>query len=223
MPDVRAVTARDGPVLGIDEAGRGAVIGPLVVAGVVLDEQAEEELEESGLRDSRRLTRPRRDRLAGEIRRLADPKVCVLVRSGREVDDAGNVHRLELKAAGEILTTMDWKRRAVADGLLFRPLEARYRHFKAVARGEEHRLAVAAASVIAKARGDELFDRIKRRYESECRRNQGWRLWEPVYRAVPACVPRSNRRAAPGDAPPLEMAGHRRTRRFRKCDLAPPR
>ncbi len=91
-------------------------------AGVALDERAQEELEEFGLRDSRRLKRPRRDRLAEDIRRLTDPKVCVSVRSGREVDDAGNVDRLELRAAEEILTTMDWRGRALADGLHFRPL-----------------------------------------------------------------------------------------------------
>ena len=72
-------------------------------AGVALDERAQEELEEFGLRDSRRLKLPRRDRLAEDIRRLTDPKVCVSVRSGREVDDAGNVDRLELRAAEEIL------------------------------------------------------------------------------------------------------------------------
>lgn len=152
-------------MLGIDEAGRGAVIGPLVVAGVVLDERMEEELRECGLRDSKRLKRPRRDRLAECIRRLTDPTVCV--RSAREVDAANNVDCLERSAVEEILATTAWKGRVVADGLLFEPLEAKYRHFEAVAHGEEHCLSVAAASVIAKACRDELFDRIKRRYESE--------------------------------------------------------
>ena len=165
MPDENGVAARDGRVLGIDEAGRGAVLGPLVVAAVALDERAAEELRKLGVRDSKRLKRSRRDRLAEAIRRLTDPVVCV--RSAREVHDARNLDRLELSAAEEILATLDWNGRVVADGRLFKPLETRYHHLEAVARGEEHSLAVAAASVIAKARRDELFDAIRRQYESD--------------------------------------------------------
>jgi len=41
--------------LGLDEAGRGPVIGPLVVAGVLVDEQ--ERLQQIGVRDSKALSR----------------------------------------------------------------------------------------------------------------------------------------------------------------------
>ena len=167
MPDEDAVTARDGWVLGIDEAGRTPVIGPLVVAAVALDERAAEELRKLGLRDSKKLKRRRRDRLAGEIRGLTDVRVCVRVRTAQQVDDAGNLDRLERCTVKEMLATMDWKGPVVADGLLFEPLEDQYPDFRAVPRGEEHCLAVAAASVIAKARRDELFDDFRRRYEPE--------------------------------------------------------
>ena len=166
MPNEDAVVARDGWVLGIDEAGRGAAIGPLVVAGVTLDERAAKKLKDAGLRDSKKLKRRRRrDRLAEHIRRLTDPRVCVL--SAREVDAAKTVDCLERCAVDEMLTTMDWKGPVVADGVLFEPLEDHYPDFRAVARADEHCLAVAAASVIAKACRDELFDRIKHPYESE--------------------------------------------------------
>ena len=177
MPDENAVTARDGWVLGIDEAGRGAAIGPLVVAAVALDERAAEELRALGVRDSKDLERPRLDRLAEEIRRLTDPHVCV--RSAREVDIAGNLDCLERCTVDEMLTTMDWKGPVVADGLLFEPLEDHYPNFKAVARADEHCLAVAAASVIAKACREELFDRIKHRYESEYGEIKGGGYDEP--------------------------------------------
>jgi ribonuclease HII len=64
----------DGPapgtthVLGVDEAGRGPVIGPLVVAAVAVPvDGGEAWLRELGVRDSKKLAAERRDRLAGII------------------------------------------------------------------------------------------------------------------------------------------------------------
>jgi ribonuclease HII len=58
-------------VAGVDEAGRGCVIGPLVVAGVVFDEEALPRLKEIGVRDSKLLTPKRRVTLADRIKDLA--------------------------------------------------------------------------------------------------------------------------------------------------------
>lgn len=59
---------------GIDEAGRGCVVGPLVVAGVSADADGIEELKEIGVRDSKKLTPGRREALYPEIL-----KVCARV------------------------------------------------------------------------------------------------------------------------------------------------
>ncbi len=58
-------------VLGIDEAGRGPVIGPLVVAAVSADEAGLERLIELGVRDSKALSRQRRQELAPQIAGIA--------------------------------------------------------------------------------------------------------------------------------------------------------
>lgn len=58
-------------VAGVDDAGRGAVIGPLVIAGVLLKEQDLPRLGELGVRDSKRLSPRQRTRLADEIKKLA--------------------------------------------------------------------------------------------------------------------------------------------------------
>ncbi len=58
--------------LGIDEAGRGPVLGPLVVCGCAFSERNEIELAGLGLRDSKLLPARERTRLAREIKRLAD-------------------------------------------------------------------------------------------------------------------------------------------------------
>jgi ribonuclease HII len=53
---------------GIDEAGRGPVIGPMVVAGVWMEKDDERSLSAAGVRDSKKLTAARRERLAARIR-----------------------------------------------------------------------------------------------------------------------------------------------------------
>ena len=42
--------------IGVDEAGRGPVIGPLVVAGVALDEKTGELFKRAGVKDSKMLS-----------------------------------------------------------------------------------------------------------------------------------------------------------------------
>jgi ribonuclease HII len=54
-------------VTGVDEAGRGCAIGPLVVAGVLFEERALDALQAMGVRDSKQLSRRKRESLATEI------------------------------------------------------------------------------------------------------------------------------------------------------------
>ncbi|MCK5562913.1 ribonuclease HII, partial [Candidatus Bathyarchaeota archaeon] len=58
-------------IVGVDDAGRGAVIGPLVIAGVLIGEKDLPRLRELGVRDSKRLSPVRREQLDEEIKKLA--------------------------------------------------------------------------------------------------------------------------------------------------------
>lgn len=60
-----------GKVAGVDDAGRGCAIGPLVIAGVLIDESKVDDLRIIGVRDSKRLSPMRRETLAGEIEAVA--------------------------------------------------------------------------------------------------------------------------------------------------------
>ncbi|UCE29294.1 MAG: ribonuclease HII [Candidatus Bathyarchaeota archaeon] len=61
----------DVKVVGVDDAGRGAAIGPLVIAGVLLEEKALSKLIDLGVKDSKLLSPRRREQLAEEIKELA--------------------------------------------------------------------------------------------------------------------------------------------------------
>ncbi len=69
-------------VCGVDEAGRGPVIGPLVVAGVCADEDF---LRSIGIRDSKKLSPKRREYLANIIKERAD-KVEILILEPEDID-----------------------------------------------------------------------------------------------------------------------------------------
>lgn len=59
-------------VAGVDEAGRGSVLGPLVIAGVSIDESKVPRLVEMGVKDSKMLTAARRRNLFRKIRAISD-------------------------------------------------------------------------------------------------------------------------------------------------------
>jgi ribonuclease HII len=162
-------------ILGIDEAGRGPVLGPMVVAGVVLRPQRAAALTRRGVSDSKEFgagpeAKLKRAELAKHIRRLAE---CVRL----EILDHGEVDRyaaegllneLERRAARKIIVNMPEVRRIVADGArLFGSLRHEYPHLEARDRGENVHVAVAAASIVAKDLRDRLFEEIAYRYRAE--------------------------------------------------------
>ncbi|MEM2974283.1 MAG: ribonuclease HII, partial [Candidatus Micrarchaeia archaeon] len=57
-------------VAGVDEAGRGPVIGPLVIAVVTVEKEKEQYLKSIGIKDSKMLSPEKREELAKEICRL---------------------------------------------------------------------------------------------------------------------------------------------------------
>jgi ribonuclease HII len=59
-------------ILGIDDAGRGPVIGPMVLAGCLIDEETEKKFKREGVKDSKQLTQKRREDLAEKIKESAE-------------------------------------------------------------------------------------------------------------------------------------------------------
>jgi ribonuclease HII len=166
--------ADSGPdlVLGIDEAGRGPILGPMAMAAVALRPGRAAALTRSGVMDSKRFG-------AGEeahaARRALVPRILeaatwfgVVVVDVADIDRytrRGLLNRLEQEHAADFVRRAPPLRRVVADGArLFGPLRAMHPRFDALDHGEEQHVAVAAASVLAKVRRDELFACIALRY-----------------------------------------------------------
>ena len=89
-------------ILGIDEAGRGSVLGPMVIAGVIVPEKMDKVLERMGVKDSKRLTPNRRTILSRKLKKMFEYEIVVI--SAREID--------ELRASGVNLNEIEkmlWK------------------------------------------------------------------------------------------------------------------
>jgi ribonuclease HII len=162
-------------ILGIDEAGRGPVLGPLVVAAVALRPQRASALTRRGVCDSKAFgagpdAQAQRAELAAHVSRLAE-SVHVEVIEHDEVDryaSRGRLNDLERRAARALIAASPPVRRIVADGVhVFGPLRREYAHLEAFDDGESAHVAVAAASIVAKDRRDRLFTAIAERYRAE--------------------------------------------------------
>jgi ribonuclease HII len=161
--------------LGIDEAGRGPVIGPMVMAAVGLETRAAAALTRAGLRDSKSYgagpeARARRAALAARVRRLAchfEIRVIDVAEIDRRVA-RGELNVLEREVATSFIEAAPPVDRLVADGrTLFAPLASRFPSIEAHNHGESVHAAVAAASILAKHRRDQIFARIAERYRGE--------------------------------------------------------
>jgi ribonuclease HII len=143
---------------GLDEAGRGALAGPVAAAAVILGPKERWDGGLSELRDSKQLSPPRRERLAAVVRDLA---IAWAIGSA----DAGEVDELGIVAATALAM-----RRALAgldpapDFALVDGLAVDLGGFpqRAIVRGDQSVASIAAASVLAKTWRDDVMLRIDR-------------------------------------------------------------
>ncbi|MDQ4118184.1 MAG: ribonuclease HII [Actinomycetota bacterium] len=140
-----------GPVAGVDEAGRGASAGPLVVASCVLRPADTKALD--GLTDSKLLSPASREEYFTKIRRRA-LDLCVIVIPPEEVDRRG-VHAANIEGMRRSVAGL-----AVPPGYVLTdgfPVRGFGRPSLAVPKGDRVAACVAAASVLAKVTRDRLM------------------------------------------------------------------
>ena len=92
-------------VIGIDDAGRGPVLGPMVLTGVLIEDEKEETIiKEMGAKDSKLLTPKQRKRLADEIKKKYTYKFEII--EPREIDEFPNLNNLEAIKSGMIINKL---------------------------------------------------------------------------------------------------------------------
>ncbi|MDO8528758.1 MAG: ribonuclease HII [Nanoarchaeota archaeon] len=97
-------------ILGIDDAGRGPVIGPMILAGCLIDDKFEPELKRLGVKDSKQVTQKRREFLAEKIKEKAET-FEVAIAYPDEIDeknhDGINLNTLEAIKTAEIINKIN--------------------------------------------------------------------------------------------------------------------
>jgi len=165
-------------VAGVDEAGRGAVIGPLVIAGVLVKEEDLPRLREIGVKDSKLLSPHTRETLATEIKRIAQNynieklqprEIDIAVRSGRKLH---KLNRLEAQTMAKVIEALRPDRVYVdASDVLeerFKQhiLECMQFRVKIISehKADRNHVAVSAASIVAKVERDREIAQLANAY-----------------------------------------------------------
>ena len=137
---------------GIDEAGRGPLAGPLVVAGVILEKEI------LGLNDSKVLSEKKREKLFDEIKEKS--KYHIVFKSAKEIDDFGISFCLKSSILEIMEQLQEFSNNFLMDGNTNFGIQNLQKEIKADAKYKE----VSAASILAKVSRDRFMDEISPLY-----------------------------------------------------------
>ncbi|RMF55787.1 ribonuclease HII [Candidatus Woesearchaeota archaeon] len=162
-------------ICGIDEAGRGPMIGPLVICGVLINEKDGPKLRKIGVTDSKLLTPKQREQLFNKIINTVK-KYKIIIVEPREIDDALssddlNLNWLEALKTAQIINDLKPKK-AILDApstniksyleyikkLLNVSVEIIAEH-----KADLNHPTVAAASILAKVTRDREIEKIQKK------------------------------------------------------------
>jgi len=192
-------------ILGIDEAGRGAVIGPLVITGVVFKDNSEifEVLYSYDIKDSKLLTAQRRKELARLIKKLKHSHLTFKITP--KILDRESLNKLEIRYSSRIIDKLKPK-----DVYLDVPASGKgiENYCNNVKKGCSHRakifgankldstnIVVAAASILAKEAREKgirdlygLYGNFGSGYPSDPRTREWLRVWQRKNKDWPEIV-----------------------------------
>jgi len=95
-------------ICGVDDAGRGSMIGPLVIAGVSIDKKNIRKLSNLGVRDSKKLSPKKRESLYKEIIKIVDSYHVIRI-PPKTIDKfvfQHNLNHLEAKTMAKVITNL---------------------------------------------------------------------------------------------------------------------
>ena len=145
---------------GIDEAGRGPIAGPLVVAGVILHQKIE------GLNDSKKLSEKKREELFEKIKNASEYEIVFV--DNKTIDEKGLSWSINF-ALNKIVNSLKAKK-YIFDGNSKFGVERLETMIKADQKVPE----VSAASILAKVSRDRLMKEIDNKYPHNFAKHKGY-------------------------------------------------
>lgn len=167
--------------LGIDDAGRGPVIGPMVLAGCLIDDKTASEFSKIGVKDSKQLTEKRREFLASKIREKAETFEIIVIPPSKIDDKSIKLNELEAIACADIINKINKgfkKLRVVVDcpsPSLVKWKDYLKTHIKNLTnlelvcehKADKNHISVSAASILAKSMREKKMSELRTKYGSE--------------------------------------------------------
>lgn len=171
-------------ILGIDDAGKGPVIGPMILAGCLINDEAEKEFKKLGVKDSKQLTQKRREFLAEKIREKAETFEIEIIHP-MEIDDKNadgvKLNEVEAMACARIINKINKgyaKIKVVIDcpsvsiakweDFLKRKIENLSNlEISCEHKADQNHIAVSAASIIAKDMREKEMHKLREKYGNE--------------------------------------------------------
>lgn len=143
-------------IAGVDEAGRGPLAGPLVIAAVILPQ----EVFIAGLNDSKQLSASKRDLLYEEILAKAlDIEVNIV--SISNIDEL-NIYTATQQGMAQVLENLHCRPQAALIDAM--PVHLPGMEIKSIIHGDALSASIAAASIIAKVTRDRIMERLDEVY-----------------------------------------------------------
>lgn len=153
-------------IVGIDEAGRGPLAGPVVASAVLLPPKYENPL----IDDSKKLTANQRKELASEIKNSALSYKIVIIET--KLIDELNIYQATKKAFEDALSGIN----VPFDIVLTDAMKINTVHpYDPLIKGDARSLSIAAASILAKVTRDEIMIELDKKYPHyDFKRNKGY-------------------------------------------------
>ena len=158
MIEEKLIAAGMSTIAGVDEAGRGACAGPLVVAATILKDPKSVALEE--VRDSKELTAQKREELFDLV--ISESITYAIIEiSPTEIDSIG-LHKSNLEGMRRAIHALRTEPQYIlTDGYRIDGLSA---PSLAVWKGDQVAITISAASILAKVHRDRIMDKLDEQY-----------------------------------------------------------
>ena len=160
-------------VCGVDEAGRGSLLGPLVIAGVSLKKEKIRKLKSMGIRDSKKLTPLQREKLYKKIIKFVDNYYIAKI-NPYTIDKSVNKHELnnlEAKYMAKVISKLN-PNISYVDSCDVNPSRfgkkisklAKKDRIKSYHNADNRFVIVSAASILAKVNRDRAIKNIQKKH-----------------------------------------------------------
>jgi len=161
-------------VCGVDEAGRGSLLGPLVVAGVSISRSKLRKLSSFGVKDSKKLSPKKREKLYKKIIKFVDAYYVVKV-NPKTIDRSvinHELNNLEAKYMAKVISKLK-PNISYVDSCDVNPIRfgkkisrlSRTKKVKSYHHADSRFVIVSAASIVAKVSRDRAIARLRKKYD----------------------------------------------------------